>query len=271
LKEVAYERYMILGLAAVSVALLGGCLPTFGAPKPRKTVSADERVEKFRREVEKLNNRSVIISEVRMSAAENGGTDCLSKPQILISIRSDLPKRWKESVIGHELGHAYLCGSGFTNYVYTITPEGAKQPQRVIIDEGNLLQSCYYDLLADKAARKHGFDPSISVDASAKDLSLPSEGVRVLSMRLGRIWDMYAATLIFCREKRKHSFRNAVFEKPFLSATDTMEVLKNIRTKLNGVSCDTPPSCFEAMLKLRDAAGFGGFIRYSDPSTKALN
>jgi hypothetical protein len=235
-----------------------------------KSAPAEERVEKFHREVEKLNNRSVIINEVKMSDTENGGTDCLSKPQILISIRSNLPKRWKESVIGHELGHAYLCGLGFTNYFSKITPEGAKQPQRVISDEEGLLQSCYYDLLADEAARKHGFDPSISVDASAKQDNLRRDGVRVLSMRFGRIWDMFAATHIFCREKRRHSFSNTLFEEPFLSATDTMEVLKNMKKKLKGVSCDTPPSCFEATLKLRDAAGFGGFIQFYDPWTKTL-
>jgi hypothetical protein len=244
-----------------------------GTPSKPK-LSAQQRLEQFRSEVENINGKQVVIHLVDQES--NGSSDCRNPHQIDIYMnrRLEQDQEWHDVVLAHELGHAYLCGKGITAPNWESTFKAHLMFDRVdpnfIRAIMGILSSCYQDRLADAEATKRGFDPSVSVDNTATKIITPKSVIVESKKTDGPLYSRYLAAAAYCHEKRNHSFNVAQFEEPSTADPDFRPALENLKKNLRGVSCATADSCYEAEKKLRDIGGFKEYVLLINPKTGAL-
>jgi hypothetical protein len=253
---------------AIRIASVCACvfLLAFAFARPSKTKLTDaQRLQRFQEEVEKLTGKKVVISDGG-TGGHSGGTDCRKDSQIDIYIKTSLTAEERTSTLSHEPGHAYLCGKGFVNYSFA---ESSGYDKGLLAATESVIVSCYFDPLADREARKRGFDPSVSFNrAAVRDSATPPEIIQNNLNVLGPTWGKYMAVTLFCLEHRRHTFDNARYESAFVAHEEVSRVLARLKRNLGRApQCDQPSSCYTAAKRLRDEAGLADIIAIKSPST----
>lgn len=227
----------------------------------------EERLAEFQKEVEGICHCQLVVQQAGLGPAQNGGTDCINYPgQYIIAINETLDTSWQQVVLAHELGHAYLCAAKkFRAAGSRVTKKGEPYPESMMDANRTLLGSCLVEPLADREARKRGFNPSITVDRSANAFSIPSVVIREGYEQYGALASSSDALDIFCRENRRHAFNEKALEDKSFMDLGFAAALKKIKTGMRGRTCDSSDSCYRLQKELRHYAGLDGYIEFQNP------
>src|SRR5438132_1662892 len=152
MRKMRVWKIVIMGLCVLFVPGSGAAQSKKKAPSKPK-LSAHQRLEQFKSEVEKISGKAVIIQQGTQET--NAHTACPRSKEIYISLNPRLVQEdqaWQDVVLAHELGHAYLCGKGFFPPDWQTTFKGHfydNVDSGLIFTIAGVLSSCYLDPLAD--------------------------------------------------------------------------------------------------------------------------
>lgn len=222
---------------------------------------ANPSLQDFQSEAERLLNRSIIIVDAPKTemGPALGFTYCDLNP-VRIMLLEGMPSEVRTATLAHELGHAYLCGSGVLSITTNRPGPSVVNAQDLSARVGSTVASCYIDPLADSVAAKHGFDTSAATDQFAKTSNSHSDDeVRSFVVNNGDLGADFVALTIYCYGLRPHKIALVHVS----DGLGKVEVLK----KLGSPSCNTSESCFVLTRKLRDALQLQDNVLIKDPST----
>lgn len=256
-----FQYYLYFALATVNL-LAGSERNKAHTTEP----STNQKLVRFKSDVEKKTGVKVIIVDESSTQLENGLTECKSD-QILIALKPTLTEEKRQSSLAHELGHAWWCGKGVTNPHIHVIPGPSMQDAQIA---STPLSSCYLDPLADEEAWKRRLNPSISFQDALSRMSETSPSwVSANSRAGGLLWNRYIALNLYCVERRKHSMSDDQLERPFLGEPEIVRVLHKLKSQLPRSSCFDKRTCYRETLKLRDAAELQQWIHMINPFTNA--
>lgn len=230
-----------------------------------QTLGSQASLNFFEAEAEAALGSHITIVETSETGAALGETFCEVRP-VVIQLQPGLGAFLRESVLSHELGHAFLCASGI-RIADGLTDQARQSPFVGLLNAFVAeIASCYIDPLADREASKRGFRPGRASDEFARrsERHTAQEVYSAIAAN-GDLETRYIALNLYCVGLRLHSFSMKDLEKNL--TPEAVLKFHEYRHILGEPTCHDGQSCFVLTKGLRDEVGLAGLVVIRNPST----